>query len=351
MYVSHDTHALPDGHAHTNTPTPDHLLQLGLGFWASKTVLSAVELGLFTHLAKGSRSAVDIGVALRLHPRSTRDFLDALVALKLLTRTDGRYANAPDADLFLDKAKPSYVGGLLEMANNRLYRDWGSLSDALRTGQPQNMAKPGQSPFEVLYSNEEGLREFLQAMSGVSLGAARAMAEKFPWQDYRTVIDIGAAQGALPVQVALAHPHLRGGGFDLPAVGPIFDEYVASHGLQDRLRFYPGDFFEEACPTADVLVMGHILHDWNLPQKRALLSKCHDALPEGGCLIVYDAVIDDDRSQNAFGLLMSLNMLIETQGGFDYTGAQCSDWMRDAGFREVRVEPLVGPDSMIIGIK
>ncbi|WP_250528967.1 acetylserotonin O-methyltransferase [Caballeronia sp. ATUFL_F1_KS4A] len=332
-------------------PNPERLLQMGMAFWASKTLLSAVELGVFTQLATGPRTADDLVQALALHPRGALDFLDTLVALNLLSREGGFYANADDADFFLDRNKPSYVGGLLEMANARLYPFWGSLTEALRTGLPQNESKHGGNVFETLYSDPARLRGFLQAMSGVSMGAAHAIARQFPWSEYRTFIDIGAAQGALPVQVALAHPHLTGGGFDLPVVGPVFDAYVAAHGLQDRLRFYPGDFFKEPCPSADVLVMGHILHDWDLPQKLELLEKCHAALPAGGALIVYDAIIDDERRQNAFGLLMSLNMLIETPGGFDYTGAQCCAWMRQAGFATARVEPLVGAESMVIATK
>lgn len=346
------TRATPAGSsAQVDAISPDRLLQLGMGFWGSKTMLSAVELGVFTHLAGAGRTAKELEELMGLHPRSSRDFLDALVALGALERDGGTYRNAADADLFLDKAKPSYVGGLLEMMNSRLYANWGSLTEALRTGEPQNEAKHGASPFDELYRDEASLRSFLHAMTGVSLGAAKAIAQKFPWQNYHTFIDIGAAQGACPAQIALAHPHLRGGGFDLPVVAPIFEDYVASYGLQDRLRFYPGDFFKDPCPTADVLVMGHILHDWDLEQKKALLAKCYKALPPGGCLIVYDAIIDDERKKNAFGLLMSLNMLIETPGGFDYTGAECCEWMKDAGFRETRVEPLLGPDSMVIGIK
>ncbi|SAK56065.1 methyltransferase [Caballeronia ptereochthonis] len=343
---------MQDAQGGTNPqPGPERLLQLGMAFWASKALLSAVELGVFTQLATGPRQAEDLAPALELHPRGALDFLDTLVALKLLTREDGRYANAVDADFFLDRNKPSYVGGLLEMANSRLYPFWGSLTEALRTGLPQNEAKHGGNVFEALYSDPARLRVFLHAMSGVSMGAAQAIARQFPWREHRTFVDLGAAQGALPVQVALAHPHLTGGGFDLPVVGPVFDDYVAANGLHDRLRFHPGDFFTDPIPSADVLVMGHILHDWNLEQKRELLARCHAALPPGGCLIVYDAIIDDERRQNAFGLLMSLNMLIETPGGFDYTGAQCCAWMKDAGFATARVEPLVGADSMVIATK
>lgn len=331
--------------------TPDSIMQLGMGFWGSKALLSAVERGLFTELAKEALDAKTLAERLGLHSRSARDFLDALVALQMLERKGDRYANTPETDLFLDQAKPSYLGGLLEMANARLYPFWGSLTEALRTGQPQNEVKQGEGFFVKLYSEPDRLRQFQASMTGLSLGAARAIAEKFPWHKFQTFIDIGAAQGGLPVQIALAHNHLSGGGFDLPTVGPIFEEYVESFGLSQRLRFYPGNFFTDPLPTADVLVMGHILHDWNLEEKRLLIAKAFDALPTNGALIVYEALIDDDRRQNAFGLLMSLNMLIETPGGFDYTGAGCSTWMREAGFRETRVEHLIGPDSMVVGIK
>ena len=326
-------------------------MELGIAFWGSKTLLSAVELGLFSQLADGPLDAEALRERLGLHPRSARDFFDALVALGMLERQGNQYANTPETDLFLDRAKSSYIGGLLEMANARLYPFWGLLTEGLRTGQPQNEIKTGGNFFEVLYADPAQLRQFMHAMTGISMGAAEAMAHKFSWEKYGTFIDIGAAQGGLPVQIALAHPHLSGGGFDLPPVGPIFDEYVASFGLSDRLRFYPGDFFTDPLPQAEVLVMGHILHDWNLDEKRMLLAKVYEALPKNGALIVFEAIIDDERRRNAFGLLMSLNMLIETPGGFDYTGADCSSWMREAGFQEAYVEHLVGPDSMVVGIK
>jgi hypothetical protein len=333
-------------------PSPDKLLALGMSFWNAKTFLSALELGVFDALANGRKADLAaLSKELGLHHRSARDFLDALVALKMLEREDGLYANTAETDFFLVRARPSYVGGMLEMANARLYESWGHLTEALKTGRRQSENKEEGDLFAALYADPKRLRGFLAAMSGVSAGAANAIADKFPWGDYKSFIDVGAAQGKASVTIAQAHPHLTGGGFDLPQVGPIFEEFVAEHGLAGRLRFHAGDFFADPLPKTDVIVMGHILHDWDLDQKRVLLKKAYDALPEGGALIVYEALIDDDRRENAFGLLMSLNMLIETAGGFDFTGADCQGWMKEAGFAKSRVEHLIGPDSMVIGFK
>jgi precorrin-6B methylase 2 len=329
----------------------DHILQTGLGFWASKALLSAVELGVFTELASGPLDADGLRRRFGLHERGARDFFDALVALRFLERADGLYFNTREANHFLDRNKPTYVGGILEMCNARLFGFWGSLTEALRTGEPQNEAKSGGDLFANLYRSPERLEGFLKSMTGLSLGAAQAIAAKFPWADYDTVVDVGAAQGAVPVQLALAHRHLQALGFDLPLVRPIFEEYANSQGVAERVRFESGDFFNDPLPRADVIIMGHILHDWDLEQKRHLIRTAYEALPSGGAFIVYEALIDDDRRENALGLLMSLNMLIETRGGFDYTGADCQAWMREAGFRQTRVEHLVGPDSMVIGIK
>ncbi len=333
-------------------PSVDQIMQVGLGFWASKTLLSAVEMELFTELAKHPEDLENLQGRLRLHPRSAHDFLDTLVALGFLERVDGMYRNTPATDWYLDKRKHSYIGGMLEMANHRLYKHWNNLTVALRTGKPQNEIKGGGAPFfETLYADPGMLKGFLAAMTGISHSANLAIAAKFPWKDYRTVADIGTAQGDLVVQVVQMNEHLKGVGFDLPVVAPIFEDHVASHGLNDRVRFVAGDFFEQPLPRADVLMMGHILHDWNLDEKMLLIRKAYEAVPAGGALIVYESIIDEDRSKNAFGLLMSLNMLIETAGGFDYTAGDCMGWMKAAGFSAYRVEPLTGPDSMVIGIK
>jgi hypothetical protein len=335
-----------------NNVTHDRIIQLAMGFWASKVLLSAVELGIFGVLNDGPLDVRALRTRTGLHERAAPDFFDALVALGLLQRNDDRlYSNTAETDLYLNPARPGYIGGIIEMFNARLYGFWGSLTEALRTGEPQNEAKHGGDLFGNLYTDPARLEGFLRAMTGMSLPVAQALSCGFPWEEVNTVIDVGTAQGCVPVQLALAHPHLTGGGFDLPAVGPIFSQFVASHGLADRLQFFPGDFLAAELPHADVLVMGLILHDWDLQTKRMLLGKAYAALETGGSLIVYELLIDDERRTHVPGLLMSLNMLIETRGGYDYTGADCIGWMKEAGFSDTRVVPLAGPHSAVIATK
>jgi hypothetical protein len=332
--------------------THDRIMQLAMGFWASKVLLSAVECGVFGALAGGPLTAEALRLRLGLHERAARDFFDALVAEGLLERDQtGRYSNGSEAARFLDPAQPDYIGGLIEMLNARLYGFWGSLTEALRTGEPQNEAKSGGDLFANLYADPARLEGFLRAMTGASLPGAEALASAFPWENVGSVIDIGSAQGCFPVQLALAHPHLRAAGFDLPEVGPIFSRYVAAHGLSERVVFIAGDFFKDDLPRADVLIMGMILHDWDLPTKRMLIRKAYAALPAGGALIVCEMLIDDERRTHLPGLLMSLNMLIETRGGFDFTGADCIRWMHEAGFSHARTAELAGPYSAVIGSK
>ena len=339
-----------------DTPDPSRILDVGLGFWASKTLLSAVELGVFTRLANGAATARELGEALGLHPRGWRDFFDALVALRFLERDgDGEravYRNTTETAAFLDRAKPTYVGGILEMSNHRLYRFWADLTEALRTGKPQNEIKhTGKPVFEELYREPARLEEFMRAMAGISAGNFQVLAEKFDFSRYRTLSDVGGATGQLSIIVAQRHPHLRCTTCDLAVVEPIARRTIAAAGLSDRVHAASLDVFAEPIPKADVVTMGMILHDWNLPRKMQLIRAAYEALPEGGAFIAVENLIDDPRRENAFGLLMSLNMLIEFGDAFDFTGADFAGWCREVGFRKVEVLPLAGPASAGVAYK
>ena len=335
---------------------PSHIMQVGLGFWPSKTLLSAVELELFTQLGDKSMTGEELREALGLHPRAVPDFPDTLVALGLLERDgdgrDGRYRNTAETAAFLNKQSPTYVGGILEMSNARLYRFWGDLTEALKTGEPQNEVKHSGKPmFEELYSDPARLEQFMKAMQGLSLANFHALAEKFDFSKYETACDVGGATGQLCTILATHHPHLRCTSFDLPVVGPIAERTIAAAGLSDRVAVASGDFFEDPLPSADVITMGLVLHDWNLERKMRLIRAAYEALPEGGVFIIIENLIDDARRENAFGLMVSLNMLIEFGDAFDFTGADFAGWCREVGFREVEILPLTGPASAGIAYK
>jgi predicted O-methyltransferase YrrM len=335
---------------------PGHIMQIGMGFMASKTLLSAVELEVFSTLGDRGMTGAELGQALTLDPRAVPDFPDALVALGLLEREgdgpDASYSNTTETGAFLDKNAPQYLGGILEMANARLYPFWGDLTAGLRTGAPQNEIKhTGKPMFAELYSDPARLEQFMNAMTGISAGGFHVLADKFDFSSYETLCDVGGATGQLSIIVAEHNPHMRCTSFDMPVVEPIAQRAIEAAGLRDRVTTVSGDFFAGDLPRADVLTMGMILHDWNLEQKLQLICAAYDALPDGGALIVVENIIDDARRENSFGLLMSLNMLIEFGDAFDFAGADLEGWCREAGFKAFEMMPLAGPVSAGIAYK
>lgn len=341
----------------SDTLSPARLFDIGRGFNAAKVLLSAVELELFTLLAaRGPMTGREIEAALGLHPRATWDFLDALVALQILEREGdgvaGRYANTPESGAFLDKAKPGYVGGIMEMQNARLYRFWADLTPALKTGEPQNEVKHSGKPFfEELYAEPARLAQFMDAMTGVSMGNFRAFAERFDFTPFTSMADIGGATGLLAGLVAQRHPHMRCATYDLPVVQPIAEAKIAERGLAGRVTAGVVDFLKDELPKADLVTMGMILHDWNLEHKKMLIAKAFRALPEGGAFVAIEHLIDDERRKNVFGLMVSLTMLIEFGDAADYTGRDFDGWAREAGFKRTEVIPLTGVASAAVAWK
>jgi len=335
---------------------PSPILQTAFGFWNSKVLLSAVELGVFTVLRDRKLTGAELAGEIGMHPRGISDFFDALVAMKFLERdgngASARYSNTPLTALYLDRNDPRYIGGILEMLNGRLFKFWNDLPEALRTGKPQNETKHGdKGMFEELYADPARLEQFLGGMTGLSRLNFEAFAEKFDFSRFKTLCDVGGATGLLSVEVAKRHPHMRCVSFDLAAVEPIAVRSIAATGLSDRVTTASGDFFTDPLPKADVITMGMILHDWNLERKKQLIRAAYEALPAGGAFVAIEALIDDARRENLFGLLMSLNMLIEFGDAFDYSGADFQTWCREAGFQRFEVIHLFGPSSAAIAFK
>lgn len=336
--------------------SPARIMEVGMGFWPARTLLTAIKLGLFTELGSEQKSGRELQEALGLHSRSNPDFFDTLVALNFLEREgegeDARYANTMETATFLDRNSPAFMGGFLEMAHDRLYPFWGNLADGLRSGTAQNETRNGgPGLFEELYSKPERLEQFMAAMAGISVGNFMAFAEKFDFSQYQTLTDVGGATGLLSMCVANANPHMTCTTTDLPEATEIARRKIAEAGMSDRVKAEPIDFFSDSIPSADVVTMGMILHDWNLEKKMHLIRSAYDALPKGGAFVVIENIIDDARRQNAFGLMMSLNMLIEFGDAFDFTGADFARWCREVGFKRTEVIHLAGPASAGVAYK
>ena len=339
-----------------NHPDPSHIMQVGMGFMASKTLLTAVKMGLFTELGTSSLSAREIQTRLKLRNRSLFDFLDALHSLGFLNREGlgegAKYSNTDSTQMFLNKNNLSYICGILEMSNDRLYKFWGDLEDGLRTGKPQNEVKhTGKNQFEEFYANPERMRSFLEGMAGIQMGNFMTFAKQFDFSKYKTLSDIGGASGQLSIIVAMHQPHISCMSFDLPIIELAAKSIIERFPLNGRVKTAAGDFFKDDFPKADVITMGNILHDWGLNDKKKLIKKAYDALPAGGAFVVIENIIDDERKNNTFGLLISLTMLIETHEGFDFTFGEFTSWTKEIGFRETKLMPLTGPASAAIAYK
>jgi hypothetical protein len=341
-------------------PTNQKIMQIGTGCWASKILLSAVKFELFTLLEENTHmSAMDIKLSLKLNctDRHVYDYLDSLTGFGFLIREGilerAQYSNATDAAFYLDKKKPSYIGGMLEIINARSYRFWGTLEEGLRTGLPQNeFQEAGSHSYETLYESSERLHdlslvEFANSMGALQNPIFKAFVEKFDFTNYKTLTDVGGASGLLSVMVAEHQPHMTCTTFDLPPMEPIAAATIEQFQLGDRVKAVSGDFFVDDIPAADVVVMGNILHYWDEEKKLTLMKKAHDTLPEGGAFVAIEGVIDNDRKENVGGLVMSLNMMIETGSGFDYTFDDFNKWAKIVGFKSTSLLPLCSMSAAV----
>jgi hypothetical protein len=341
--------------------SPSKIMQIGMGFWASKAMLTAVKLELYTMLAPGALSEKQIKerMGFACSDRHVFDWLDTLVSLGFLERKgllqEAVYSNAADTDFFLDKKKKTYMGGILEMADSRLYKYWGNLEEGLQTGQQQNEGKNNPQGnmefFSDLYKNAEKLQEFMNAMSGIQTGNFLSLVNQFDFSKYTSMLDLGGADGWLSIQVCLKYPDIHCTTFDLPPVEPLAKQKIKGFNLADRIDVASGDLQKDTFPEADIITMGNILHGMNEEAKQHLVQKVYDSLPEGGVFIAIENIIDNERRQNTFGLLMSLNMLIENGDAFDYTMNDFERWTKAAGFASTSLIPLAGPSGAAIAYK
>ncbi|MFI9724225.1 methyltransferase [Streptomyces sp. NPDC052396] len=326
--------------------------RLSNAYAQSRLLHSAVELGVFDLLAKGPASEAQIREVLGLHPRLSEHFLDSLVALDLLSKADdGTYANSPAAQRLLVPGADGYMGDLCRVASQRHYPMWGKLTEALKDGEPKAGRTLGPDPFKKLYENPEMAKKFLAHMDSAHAMVGPQLAGLLDWSQYTSFVDVGGARGNLAAQIVREHAHLTGGVFELPAVEPVFDEHMENLGTKDRVRFHGGDFFADPMPETDVLIFGHVLHDWPADQAQELVERAFPVIRPGGALVIYDQMLDPAKP-DLHSLLGSLNVALTT-GGTEYTVDEYRTWVEKAGFRVAGFHNIVtiGNDVVLVAVK
>jgi predicted O-methyltransferase YrrM len=331
------------------------LMQLTSGFWAFKTLAAAHELDLFGQLT-GSRGTTprELAASLGIADRPAEMLLTACTALGLLRKKGGRYTNSPLAEEYLVRGKPYYFGGLVEMLDKRLYPGWARLADALRTNRPTTWDPDRQAS---LFDGADPvmLSHFWEAMHSISSSTARLLAQAVDLRRFKRLLDVGGGSGAFDIELCRRYRGLHATVYDLPHVTEIAAAKIAQAGLADRVQTAPGDFFADAAYPAghDLILLSLIMHDWSEEDDRAILRRCHDALPSGGAVVICELLVNDEKTGPAPAALMSLNMLIETAGGRNYTAAEYTAWLTDLGFRRIRTVRFASPgaDGAVIAYK
>lgn len=329
---------------------PFDVMLSGWSFVRTKVLFAAIDLEIFTVLDAGPMTLGEIQEKAGLHPRGARDFLDMLVAMGMLERAAGKYANSPAAAEYLVQGKPNYAGGFLVMLTGFMGPGWDSLADTLRTGRAHGQTDDGEVPFEGVFENPMALGFFLSGMDSVNGIVGPALAEAFDWSGYSTFADLGGARGNLAVALVQAHPHLSGVVLDQPPVEPFFVDHMANHGTTGRVTFQGGDFFTDKLPDAEVMIIGNVLHDWSVDERRTLIRRAYEALPVDGALIVYDPMLDEERTRPD-NLLLSLSMILTSPGGNESPPSAYRAWMEEAGFKVDEVIPLPARATAVVGRK
>ena len=322
--------------------TPAAIRELAMNFQSSRVLLTAVELRLFSLIGDGGLTSADVAGRAGSHPRATDRLLNALCAMRLLVKRDGRFWNTPEARRYLDDGSPEFAAGLAHTAS--MWHGWSGLTDAVREGRPALRAA----------INERGdgwLKPFIAAMHYRAAHQAPEVAALLGLDGVGRVLDVGGGSGAFAMAFAAKAPGLVAVVFDLPNVLPLTRGYVAEAGLSSRVTTAAGDYLADPLPKGfDLVFLSAVIHSNSPEQNAALLASCAAALNPGGRVAVVDWVMDDDRVTPSVGAFFALNMLVATDRGDTFTEGEIRGWMNSAGLAPgPRIDTGSGT-SIVIGI-
>jgi acetylserotonin O-methyltransferase len=339
----------------TNTPLdPDarRALELIDGMRVSKATFTALSLGIFDALHEGPASLDQLAERLHCASHALERLLGACCGLGLLELRDGRYHNRPVATRFLRVHSPETLSGYMLYADRISFRLWGRLEDAVREGTHRwdQEFGSGENIFAHFFATDEAKHTFLAGMHGLGLLASPAIAAAFDLSRFRRLVDVGGGSGHLAIEVCRRYPTITGCVFDLPAVTPVAQRYIAEAGLGERIATADGDFFNDRLPEADLYSAGRILHDWSDEKVGFLLDKVFNALPAGGGLLICEKTLDENRDGPASVYLQSLNMLVCTEGR-ERTASEYEQLVRQAGFGEFQLHRTGRPLDAMLALK
>jgi ubiquinone/menaquinone biosynthesis C-methylase UbiE len=331
------------------------LMQLATSFWAFKTLAVANDLNLFATIsAHGGMSAPELAGQLNIALRPADMLLAACASLGLLRKENGRYVNSEMAEHFLIPGRRYYFGGFINMLDKRLYHGWDKLEQAIRTNRPTTW-DPATQPSLFDGLDPVMLSTFWEAMHSLSTLTARALGQAVDLRRFRHLLDVGGGSGAFDLELCHAYPQLHATVYDLAPVTEIAQAKAREAGLSGRVSAIAGNFFTDPeFPRGyDLMLFSMILHDWNEQQDRQLLRKAYTALQPGGAVLISELLMNDEKTGPPAAALMDINMLIETEGGRNYTAAEYAQWLQETGFTDIRVVAFEAPGAsgVVMGTK
>ena len=325
--------------------SPGDLLEISGFYWKTAVLHAAVKLDVFTAIGDEQLAASEISGKLNATQRSMKRLLDALVAMELLVKVNGVYANTPSGQTFLSKNSAQYIGHII-MHHHHLVESWSKLDQAVQSGMPVRNRSS--------VSKEEWRESFLMGMFNLAMGLAPQLVPQIDLSNRKHLLDLGGGPGTYAIHFCLNNPGLRATVYDLPTTRPFAEKIIEQFNLSGRVEFSDGNYLTDPIQGHyDAAWLSHILHGEGPDGCRLIIQKAVDALDPQGIVIIHEFILNNSMDSPLFPALFSLNMLLGTDAGQSYSEQQLTDMLLAAGVKNIRRIPLNSPNDsgLLVGEK
>jgi hypothetical protein len=310
------------------------LQKIAQAYWESAALMAAVELDVFTAIARGQDTIPAVATAIGVSERNAERLLTVLAAMTLLERSGERFANAPDVQRFLVKDSDRYAGPWILFTKPR-WSGFGELSERLKRRTENTLGA-------YVDFTEADARRYHAATYSIGMGAARLFSRSVDLTGRKLMLDLGGGSGAYSIVATKTYPGLKAIVLDLPPVIPVTREYIATNDAADRVSAVAGDFTESTFPQgADVVVMASNLPQYAPELIRLVVGKAFAALAAGGEMHLIGETLHDDRRGPLSAALWGLNEAVQGSTGLAHTEAEVKGYLEGAGFTGVAAHPFV----------